>query len=309
MVVSLSPSSAIEQARTQYTPRANFHETSINSIIKPTENGYIPKNEKVALYEGADAHNECFDLPESYIDIFDVNSARRRLSSTPVSVSENRKDINSYNIHLNGVYNRTLEGSGIIPGKGWDILGEPQGYCDGTYNAICSLQTDNECALYGHHDARGAIIGNEFSGWLVLTLKDLNEGLVAIKLHTWHYESESTITKDWTTVNNERGKRQLREGTNVLLAKEERRNLGVRKTDTVELPDTFEFDYAIDGKITTLKKNEFLGKNHHIQRVVELLTLLDDENFTSEKKDVEVAIRMRGCGRVCTFGLSHIYWA
>ena len=40
----------------------------------------------------------------------------------------------------------------VVPGKGWEVWGEPQGYCDGTYNAICGIDTDNECVLYGHHD-------------------------------------------------------------------------------------------------------------------------------------------------------------
>lgn len=47
------------------------------------------------------------------------------------------------------------------------------------------------------------------------------------------------------------------------------------------------------------------------QRVVEVFTLLDDEAFVKEgeKKDVEVAIRMRGCGDEKVFSLTHVYWA
>ena len=141
-----------------------------------------------------------------------------------------------------------------------------------------------------------------------------------IKLHTCHYENENKITKDWKTVNNEPERRKLRYGRmsleegrlsleGELDIPEDERDLGVRPTDTVELPDTFSFEYAIDGKITTLSKDQFLEKNHHIQRVVEIMTILDDPEFTSEKKDVEVAIRMKGCGKTCTFALTHIYWA
>jgi hypothetical protein len=195
-----------------------------------------------------------------------------------------------------------LEGSDIIPGKGWEVWGEPQGVCDGTYDAVCGRSTDNECVLYGHHDFMGDIIGNEFSGWLVLTLQNVTEGLIVIKLQTWHDENENENTADWTTVNNEGGRRRLRQGSRVLK---------MRNSDTVDLPDTFEFDWAIDGKVTTWNKKEFL---EHDKRTsdsgrVEFFTLLDDENFTSESKDIEVAIRMRGCKRVCTFGVSHVYWA
>lgn len=50
----------------------------------------------------------------------------------------------------NAAVNRTL--AEISPGKGWQVFGEPQGYCDGTYSAVCGRHTDNECVLYGHHD-------------------------------------------------------------------------------------------------------------------------------------------------------------
>ena len=169
--------------------------------------------------------------------------------------------------------------------------------------------------------SRGAIIGNEFSGWLVMTLKDLKEGIIVIKLHTWHYASELTIANDWNSVNNER--RRLGTAGKVFQemmlemdpsreyyeVDETGERMLMRSYDTPDLPDTFEFDFAIDGKITTLNREAFLEKKQQVQRVVETLTLLDDPSFTSEAKDVEVAIRMRGCKKDCTFGLSHVYWA
>ena len=118
----------------------------------------------------------------------------------------------------------------------------------------------------GHHDGRGAVIGNEYSGWLVMTLKDLKEGVIILKLHTRSY-------------------------------------------NTPKLPDGFAFDYAIDGVVTTLTKDQFMDKKKQIDRVVETLTILDDPNFTSESKDVEIAIRLRDSGRSIVFGVSHVYWA
>ena len=160
------------------------------------------------------------------------------------------------------------------------------------------------------HVSRGAVIGNEFSGWLVMNLKDVKEGIIVVKLHTWHYDSENTVTQGWTTVNNERRLRRVEYNDDVLNGDEDSERVLMRSYDTPELPDDFVFEYAIDGQITSLSKSDFLEKKQQIQRVVETLTLLDDENFTSEKKDVEVAIRMaRGCNRACTFGVSHIYWA
>lgn len=178
---------------------------------------------------------------------------------------------------------------------------------------------------------RGALIGNEYSGWLVMNLEDLTEGIIIIKIHTWHIESESTKTQGWTSVDGKEASRRLGEKTNTkqipdevpdeqsevdvdLDEEEHRRNLKMRSYDTPDLPDNFQFEYAIDGDVTTLNKDQFLKQKQQLQRVVETLTLLDDPNFINErkgnkKKDVEIAIRMKGCGRDCTFGISHVYWA
>jgi hypothetical protein len=157
-----------------------------------------------------------------------------------------------------------------------------------------------------------------------MTLEDLKEGVVVIKLHTWHIDSESTKTKGWKSVNNERARHRLGDSRQEFLDEmtketdpsreyveldESGERILMRSYDTPELPDTFIFEYAIDGQVTTLTKDQFLEQKKTVQRVVETLTLLDDPNFTSEGKTVEVAIRLRGCGRQCTFGLSHIYWA
>lgn len=167
------------------------------------------------------------------------------------------------------------------------------------------------------------MIGNEYSGWLVMSLEDLKEGVIVIKLHTWHIDSESTKTQGWNSVNNEGGRRlgdtrresheEMKKEVNpsrefVEVDESEERML-MRSYSTSDLPETFVFEFAIDGQITTWTKDEFLEKKKEIARVVETWTLIDDPDFTSEAKTVEVAIRMRGCGRTCTFGVSHIYWA
>ena len=281
---------------------------------------------------------------------------------------------------------------------------------------------------------RGAINGNEYSGWLVMNLSNVKEGIIIIKLHTWYYPTENTKTEGWTSVNDWRNKSKqkkngggtgtgtktattaTKEGTKTatkqpkgtqkkagtkkagnnggnkrrlnenghegkrnyiqtglrgqyqqreqpyefinatttdeeatvpqfsdknymdmsmsdIMTMEEfghddneyniinatttttsspgRRKLKMRDYTTSELPETFLFQYAIDGEIMTLNRDEFLSKKQSIQRVVETLTLLDDENFITDKdgRDVEVAIRMIYCRRACTFGISHIYWA
>lgn len=310
------------KAKTQYSPRAHFNASALTTIIKPTLDGYVPKNEKKLLYEGPDAHNTCFDIPEGEVDVLNVAAGRRKLgeeglqSMIPIDVSKVHDSSTEYSTTS---LSRGLEET-IKPGKGWEVWGEPPGYCDGTYNAACGRWTKDECVMYGHHDGRGAVIGNEYSGWLVMNLWDLKEGIIILKLHTWHTKDESTVTKGWTSVDNAGGRRRLGQKSIQLDDdKPVQTNPGdsdgpvdrmlMRSYDTPELPDGFVFEYAIDGKITTLTKDQFLAEKKQIQRVVETLTVLDDPNFTSESKNVEIAIRLRGSGASIVFGVSHVYWA
>lgn len=296
------------QARSMYTPRNNPQETSITSILKPAPDGYVPRNEEKLVYEGPDVHNPCNDIPAGSVDVLAIVSGRRRLeeegyasvsaagatvllSTHPVNASNSASSFSSIPL-----VERNLV-DGIVPGKGWQVRDEPPGQCDGEYNSVCGRGRNDRCPLERHHDARGVIIGNEYAGWLVMELPNLKEGIIVLKLLTYLPPDLNTRTEGWTTVNNE--------GRRLKVEPPEPRQL--RKVD--DLPETFMFDFAIDGKITTLNKGEFVDRLKEPQRVLEVITLLDDPNFTSTVKNVEVAFRMRGCGRACSFALSHVYWA
>ena len=136
--------------------------------------------------------------------------------------------------------------------------------------------------------------GNEFSGWLVLNIPEIKRGLILVKIDAFYSRDANTITTNWTSVNNERRKARHRQ-------------LG--RYSFSGQPDTMVFEYAINGQVTTLPRDDFLQRLSQAQlhRVVWVLTLLDDETFTGN--DVELAIRMRGCGRQCTYGVTHVYWA
>ena len=136
-------------------------------------------------------------------------------------------------------------------------------------------------------------MGNEFSGWLVLTIPPIQEGLILLNIGVWYGANDNSITRNWTTVNNEGSGRRRRQ---------------LKKNDMTKQPETMEFEYAIDGQITTLKRDEFKSQLKHISRTNYVITLLNDPNYNNDK-DVEIAIRMKGCGRQCTFGLSHVYFA
>merc|ERR1712113_761414 len=77
----------------------------------------------------------------------------------------------------------------VVPGIGWSCDPDiPAGNCDGQYHSICGRKKDSKCLLSGHMDARGGLYGDGFSGWLVFDLPQVREGLVILKLETWHKE-------------------------------------------------------------------------------------------------------------------------
>jgi hypothetical protein len=307
------------KGRTHYTPRANYDQTGITSIVKPAADGYIPKNNKKALYEGLDAHNDCFDIPPGEVDVLSIVSGRRRRTEeVPFNVSVAPASDASPKVRIKTESTPTLRAEQqrrelveIKPGKGWELYNEPQGQCDGTYYAVCSRSTDSPCVLAGHHDSRGALVGNALSGWLVMNVK-VKEGIIILKVHTWAKSEQNIITKDWTTENNER--RTLHELDDPgkheydVSRQGQERFLG-DKDPADAYPDNFVFEYAINGVVTSLNKEKFKETRKKAQRVVEVLTLMDDPTFTKELVDVEVAVRLQGCGKDCTIAVSHIYWA
>ena len=144
-----------------------------------------------------------------------------------------------------------------------------------------------------------------FSGWGIFELPKLRHGLIAVKYHSWFPKDSNKVTVGWTTENNEAAVsgRALNEEINRGAERE-------LKIQPAPFCDDFKFEFAIDGKITSWNLREWQENNKIVQRVVELATLLDDPNYTGgETKNVELAIRIGGCGRVKNFGLTHIYWA
>jgi hypothetical protein len=329
------------KGRTQYTPRPDPEETSLTSIVKaaPPDN-YVPRNTKPLLYDGPDAHNPCFDLPEGAVDvvarILDLNEDTQRRNRAlgaglargvqHASILENGRQNTR---QLQTLSNREENTTVIEPGRGWEVFDEPQGTCDGTLETVCAKSALNRCVLYGHHDGRGAVIGSELAGWLVLQLPraEIQQGIIIIKLHSWHEPRDNVRTKDWKSVNNIpsdeeetdqlENEEDLHNNTRWHLGQDER-GLRHRTYETPPLPDSFAFEYAIDGEITSWNRTEFLSNKQDIQQVTEVITLLDDPSYFQEEHRIvngsantplEVAIRLRGCFHRCVFGISHIYWA
>eukprot|EP00977_Amphora_coffeiformis_P017912 scaffold6007_cov183-Amphora_coffeaeformis.AAC.36 len=269
------------QARTEHMPRYDPARTSLRSLIKVTASPYVPTPSE---YDPPDVFNPNLHAPEGSIDVLGIVESgaefppnfgriRRRVSLTPA---------NSVPSRVGSSVNPEIK-----PGKGWD-LSQPAGadMCDGEYDSWCKRA--GGCLLYAHNDNRGAIQFDGLSGWGIFELPNLREGLIVIKVHDW--TSGADTTAGWKTENNE--------------VDEAERKL------TPKYCEDFKFQFSIDGKVTSWDKATWHAEMKSPERVIRIATLLDEPDFTrGETKDVELAMRMIGCGRVTGFGLTHIYWA
>jgi hypothetical protein len=193
-------------------------------------------------------------------------------------------------------------------------------YCDGSVDSFCRRGGDNQCLLSGHNDGRHGLMFDSYSGWMVLNLPDVMNGFIAVKYESWHFAEDSCKTGGWQSINNEG--RQLSSAEETILNSSnsteaaltmqhsnttERR--GLKKQQIPFCPE-FRFEYAVDGRITSLNLTEWQAASKNIQRVVEVVKLLDDPNYTGGKEvEVEVAVRITGCARSKVFQLTHIYWS
>ncbi len=230
----------------------------------------------------------------------------------------------------------------IVTGHGWKHAEEYPGSCDGSYYGICARHFKADCPLLAHHDSRGFLVGDGNAGWLVLDFPAVQHGMIILKFYT--YLKPENVPKD-SDNNNSTGGRELvvlqpeeYEGEDDTNAE-----VWIRDTDYVDpeyafdsldgddasstwtdrnefrhrelqrgvWPETFRFSYAINGVVKeTLTHDEFMARIHNVQRVVEAFIILDDPNFIKgEPQNVEVAIRMHGCGAECVLGFTHAYWA
>jgi len=197
------------------------------------------------LYKGRDVHISSQRIFKGEVDVALVARSlppkeikdgdglkRRRKRSLQPSTARHRpqskqhasitNSTNSQGIGVNSLlqsyHGRHLDGasnSNIVPGEGWTVMGHPAGYCDGTLNSVCHREISSNCLLSGHNDGRGHLVGDGLSGWLVLDLKDVSEGIFMARMEDWHQFNYNVRTNSWETVNNatrdEEGRaRQLR---------------------------------------------------------------------------------------------------
>ena len=195
---------------------------------------------------------------------------------------------------------KTLDKTHQTPGKGVFLFTKAgDDFCNGSIDSFCDRGLANKCLLNAHNDGRNGLKFDGFSDWVVLHIPKVKFGFIFIKFESWHERNSNEATVGWTSVNNE-------PSTDSTLRHVRNRDL----MDIAQYCAAFQFEYSIDGKITTWDLETFKSNLKQVQRVVETVTLLNDPDYTGgQEKDVEVAFRMRGCGREKVFNLNHVFWA
>lgn len=265
------------RGRSEHTPRANPDETSFISIMKAPPGGIPVQLKREVEYEGPDVPNPALYPPEGSIDVPPIILNRRR----------NLKNESVSAIQVSDVQHGRRLGE-ITPGKGF-TLDAPVGYCDGTAHGICGREKGSDCLLSGHHDARGGILADSYSGWFVVNIPVLKNGLIILNVQDWVGAESNTATTGWSEPNNGEYDRRL-------------------KYTPPAFPDDFLFEYAINGEIKSLTYEGYGKIRTVVQRVNEFVTLLDDADM-KETENVEVAWRVRNGGRNKVFSYTHLYWS
>lgn len=192
----------------------------------------------------------------------------------------------------------------IVPGIGWMLEKDranhdPTGFCDGSSMSMCQRSPTNNCLLSGHNDNRSCITGNALSGWLIIKIPAVKEGLIFAKLQWWSpRRNEHPLTDGWTEVNNGEtfGHREL-------------------KAPPIDWPRDFELDIAINGKIMkTWTYNEFKPLTKEITYNEAFYKFVDDPELAfigGTPGPVEFGMRIRSTEnpRNAAFGVSHLYYA
>lgn len=88
--------------------------------------------------------------------------------------------------------------------RGWEVHGWTvvKGFCDGSAQSECKRDVDNKCMMYGANDNHLDLHGNALSGWLVLQMPNVKEGIILGRMEWWcGGQKANTLTKDWREVN------------------------------------------------------------------------------------------------------------
>lgn len=294
------------RGRTEFAPRVNAYATSIRTIVK---GGNLADQVDPNVYDPPDVYNPNLDFDD--VHLINIVENGIEFSMPLLGHKSRRQERYRHQLKQQDHSQSASMNPDIKPGLGWhlDAPAAPDN-CDGSYDSFCARPATSECLLYGHNDHRGGLLFDGFSGWLIVKLEQVQHGLITLKIEDWHW-NKNPKTEYWFCENNECPGMSLR-GLEGAAAKQENVLPDRRRRTKKEVPEyckDFEFEFAIDGKVTTWDLDEWKSREQKGARVAQFWTLLDDPEFTEHPRDVELAIRITGCQRIKTFKLTHIYWA
>ena len=251
------------------------------------------------IYDPPDVFNPLLHPPLGEVDVLSIVEAGPEFQST-------------MNPQYTDFYERPSDPETSIerPGRGIHVeTAAGDDFCDGTVDSFCKRGPLDDCLLRAHNDGRNGLKFDGFSGWVVMKVPNVVHGHILVKFEHYHKADTAYLTEGWTSINNESHRMLLEEYGSPIsrLGAKAHRALG---TDKSGYCDEFHFEYSVDGNVTSLDRSEYYQKKRGVQRVVEVFPVLNNPGYTNGiEKDIEVAIRITGCGRTKTFLLTHVYWA
>lgn len=290
---------------TEFTPVNGGFANSIIEHAKKGANGYPKVVGGKMPYAGPELLPLNWKIPEGDVDVHaiaiatdydvpqleflwededndeEVDNSRRRLRQ----MTDN--GLNSMKLQQT---ERVLSSTGIVPGEGWGtsenaVMQRTDEFCDGSAMSECNRAPgDTRCLLYANNDRRGGLTGDGESGWLVIDVPEVKEGIIFAKIEWWHPRSGNwKIPEDVDRNHRELG--------------------GYVKP----LPDDFKFDIAVNGKIETWDLEKFMSHTKEVAYNEAFYPLVNDETLSGP---VELAIRMRSESdpKGAAITLNHIYW-
>eukprot|EP00980_Cylindrotheca_fusiformis_P031282 scaffold26122_cov127-Cylindrotheca_fusiformis.AAC.1 len=273
--------------RTEVTPR---HVPAISNIRK-----LMPEADKVILpshiqnsYLPPDVFNPDLHPPEGAIDVLNIVEA----GTVPFTSILNPDYVSKFYKFPPQLINTHVDepGLGIVLDT---VSGDS--FCDGTIDSFCDKGANNDCLLYSHNDGRNGLNFDAYSGWLLFNIPKIEHGYIVIRIESWHFPEEGS-PKTWNSINN-KGNTPTGRARNL-------------KRQPLAVCADFRLEYMIDGKVTSKAWSDLQGtmEQGHIQRVVETLTLTNDPTFSTNRQ-VQVGIRILGCGHDKVWKLTHVYWS
>lgn len=288
---------------TEFTPRVTPYYNSLKALL-PAEMD-ISNYNKPQIYVGIDLLPLNWKVPENQTDVHMISIA----TSAPIKSTDEDDDsllsdgsswINQDDDHDTGdgsirhlrncvvrrcISRRTDSATNVrnvksvlIPGKGWTMSNPVTGFCDGSSQSTCGRHANNTCLLAGHNDYQSGILGDGSSGWLLLMVENVKEGIVLVRFASVDVRSGGSTSEEY--------------------------------------PSDFLFDFAINGKVTTLSQSQFHGLGVEVSPNVTIYPLLLDKTMYDGKqvdidsgKSIEVAIRGRSALQNFSITLTHLYFA